>query len=71
MTNRRNGTRDSEPDADETTGAGAEAAEGMHGTDGQHSEDRPGSEPLKERETEHKSGYGGEGSKPKTSSDQR
>lgn len=30
-----------------------------------------GSEPLRHRETEHKSGYGGEGANPKTSSDQR
>ena len=30
-----------------------------------------GSEPLRHRETEHKSGYGGEQEKPKTSSDQR
>ena len=30
-----------------------------------------GSEPLRHRETEHKSGYGGEGAEPKTSSDQR
>jgi hypothetical protein len=30
-----------------------------------------GSEPLRHRDTEHKSGYGGEGAEPKTSSDQR
>jgi len=30
-----------------------------------------GSEPLRHRDTEHKSGYGGEGAAPKTSSDQR
>ena len=30
-----------------------------------------GSEPLRHRETEHTSGYGGEGANPKTSSDQR
>ena len=30
-----------------------------------------GSEPLRHRETEHKSGYGGEQTEPKTSSDQR
>ena len=30
-----------------------------------------GSEPLRHRETEHKSGYGGEKAEPKTSSDQR
>jgi hypothetical protein len=30
-----------------------------------------GSEPLRHRETEHKSGYGGEKAEPKTSSDER
>ena len=71
------------------TGAGAEAAEGMHSTKGREPEDRSGvehahgepgrgegaglsgSEPLRHRETEHKSGYGGEKAEPKTSSDQR
>jgi hypothetical protein len=57
------------------TGAGSEAAEGIHGA----SEDRPtgadddraGSEPLADRENEHRSGYGGAGGKPVRSSDQR
>lgn len=71
------------------TGAGAEAAEGMHSTKGRRPDERSGveraqndraegedaersgSEPLRHRETEHKSGYGGEGAEPKTSSDQR
>jgi len=71
------------------TGAGAEAAEGIHSTKGRRPEEpsgvehtadereldetpgRSGSEPLRHRETEHKSGYGGEGSRPKTSSDDR
>lgn len=71
------------------TGAGAEAAEGMHSSKGRSPEERsgverahgepgrgegaglPGSEPLRHRETEHKSGYGGEKGEPKTSSDQR
>jgi len=71
------------------TGAGAEAAEGMHSTDERDETDKSGvehkhgepgrgegaglsgSEPLRHRETEHKSGYGGEGANPKTSSDQR
>ena len=71
------------------TGAGAEAAEGVHSTKGRSEKDRSGverahgepgrgegaglsgSEPLRHRETEHKSGYGGEKSEPKTSSDQR
>ena len=68
MTDRRNGSK---PDENRSTGAGAEAAEGIRGDTEKHSEDGPGSEPLKERETEHKSGYGGEGAKPKISSDQR
>ncbi len=76
--------------SDRSTGAGAEAAEGVHGAQ----EDRDpqersgverahgepgrgegaglsGSEPLRHRETEHKSGYGGEGAEPKTSSEDR
>jgi hypothetical protein len=73
-----------------STGAGAEAAEGMHGAKGKRDlRDRSGveqahgepgrgegaglsgSEPLRHRETEHKSGYGGEGAEPKTSSEDR
>ena len=71
------------------TGAGAEAAEGIHSTKGkapsersavEHAHGEPGrgegaglsgSEPLRHRETEHKSGYGGEQGRPKTSSDER
>jgi hypothetical protein len=67
------------------TGAGAEAAEGVHSTDGRdphdksgvedantgETEERSGSEPLHHRDAEHKSGYGGEKAQPKTSSDQR
>ncbi|MGH7665549.1 MAG: hypothetical protein ACRENI_14860 [Gemmatimonadaceae bacterium] len=51
--------------------------EARHGVDAgrdQPNETPPtqvGSEPLEERNTEHKSGYGGEGGKPKTSSDER
>ena len=74
---------------EESTGAGSEAAEGIHSTKGhdpkekssvEHAHGEPGrgegaglsgSEPLRHRETEHKSGYGGEGAEPKTSSDQR
>lgn len=63
-------------------GMGSEASEGVHGaqqegssdvqggTDEQ-SGDRSGSEPLAGRKMEHKSGYGGEGGAPRTSSDQR
>jgi hypothetical protein len=71
------------------TGAGAEAAEGIHGTKAQPPQERSGvehahgepgrgegaglsgSEPLRHREGEHKSGYGGEMGEPKTSSDKR
>ena len=78
------------------TGAGAEAAEGIHSADGgrdpgdrsalesqptgrgdapsgrQGSTQEPtGSEPLTDRETEHRSGYGGSGGRPVSSSDQR
>lgn len=69
------------------TGAGSEASEGIHGAKGDRdegakssvSENRPsadrkkGSEPLDEadRSNEHRSGYGGSGGAPVTSSDQR
>ena len=71
------------------TGAGAEAAEGIHSTKGnepakrsavEHAHGEPGrgegaglsgSEPLRHRETEHKSGYGGEKAEPRSSSDKR
>ena len=56
------------------TGAGAEAAQGVHGANDEARDDdehRSGSEPLKHRDAEHKSGYGGEKAEPKTSSDQR
>lgn len=67
------------------TGAGSEATEGVHGTGGRSEGDtsgvvadrnqgkqgRKGSEPLEERANEHRSGYGGKGGTPVTSSDQR
>jgi hypothetical protein len=68
------------------TGAGSEAAEGIHGAgtdrdqgDRSSVEERPtgtddersGSEPLVDRETEHRSGYGGAGGQPVQSSDKR
>ncbi|HEV2641409.1 MAG TPA: hypothetical protein VGT98_01820 [Candidatus Elarobacter sp.] len=57
------------------TGAGSEAARGIqrgiHEQNRKGSGKKPGSEPLQERETEHESGYGGEGGTPRTSSDQR
>jgi hypothetical protein len=99
------GTRVGSPDAGNTsrrndssgsTGAGAEAAEGIHSADGGRdpgdrtalegqptgradsrsgraggSQEPTGSEPLIDRETEHRSGYGGSGGRPVRSSDQR
>ncbi len=78
------------------TGAGAEAAEGIHSADGDRDpadrsavESQPtgrggtkaaggsaeaapsGSEPLTDRENEHRSGYGGAGGKPVRSADHR
>jgi hypothetical protein len=69
------------------TGAGSEASEGIHGAKGGRDEDakssvakdraagdrKKGSEPLDDanRTTEHRSGYGGSGGAPVTSSDQR
>ena len=69
------------------TGAGSEASEGIHGAKGGRDEgakssvyeDRSpadrnkGSEPLDDadRSNEHRSGYGGSGGAPVTSSDQR
>ena len=77
--NKRDAYRMEEPMAeqhndDKTTGAGSEAAEGLRGANkSAHGDDeeRSGSEPLKHRDAEHKSGYGGEKGEPKTSSDQR
>lgn len=71
--------------ADKSTGAGAEAAEGVHGLEEQGSGKKPGdhrgkanagsndqgSEPLEGRNREHRSGYGGSGGEPVASSDQR
>jgi hypothetical protein len=68
------------------TGAGSEAAEGIHGASTDRDptdqsavedpatgadDDRAGSEPLVDREAEHRSGYGGSGGKPVKSTDQR
>lgn len=67
------------------SGMGSEASEGIHGAEGRDerdrssvaadrqeegSKDRAGSEPL-DRTQEHRSGYGGSGGRPVTSSDQR
>lgn len=63
-------------------GVGSEAAEGLHDVDMKGTHERTGlehrtpgsqvgSEPLREREWNHESGYGGRGGKPKTSSDSR
>jgi hypothetical protein len=74
---------------DAPTGAGAEAAEGIHGAQGRPDSARTGvsaprgtdespatsetsgSEPLRDREVTHQSGYGGEMGEAKKSSDQR
>jgi hypothetical protein len=79
----------------DATGAGAEAAEGIHSADGGRDPSDPsaiesqptgrggsprdaatnqepsGSEPLTDRETEQRSGYGGSAGKPVRSSDKR
>jgi hypothetical protein len=63
-----------------STGMGAEGAQGIHDVQEQRGtldqEQRAqagmqGSEPLEGRGSEHKPSYGGEGGKPRTSSDQR
>lgn len=54
-----------------STGSGSEAARGIHSANQGGNSAKPGSEPLERREAEHKSGYGGEGGAPRTSSDQR
>ena len=75
------GTRVGHPDAPQRaskqgdgdeggTEAGNEAARGIHERN-KGGGDRPGSEPLKDRGTEHESGYGGKGGDPKQSSDKR
>jgi hypothetical protein len=53
-----------------STGAGNEGAAGIHGANKGGSPKKPGSEPLKERDNEHTSGYGGAGGTSKRSSDQ-
>ena len=67
------------------SGMGSEATEGVHGAGGRSEKDnsgvtasraedaktQKGSEPLEERTQQHRSGYGGSGGAPVTSSDQR
>ena len=67
------------------TGIGSEATEGVHGVGGRREKDhsgvtanradgskaRKGSKPLEERAQQHRSGYGGSGGTPVTSSDER
>jgi hypothetical protein len=76
---------DRESDSSPETGAGAESARGIHAQGSGEEIDRTaeesgaqddgsarsGSEPLRGRQREHVSGYGGAADKPKTSSDQR
>lgn len=64
-----------------STGAGAEAAQGVQSANQnggtspegakQNDTEKSGSEPLTGRESEHKSGYGGDRGAPRTSSDTR
>lgn len=63
--------RPSEPNRSGNSDSGNEAARGIHSDNMKGAETRPGSEPLKDRKTEHESGYGGKGGDPKTSSDER
>ena len=62
-------------DAKGPTGIGAEGAAGINAVSGREREEKgateKGSEPLQETEKIHKPSYGGEGGKPRTSSDQR
>jgi len=68
------------PPGEGSTGMGSEASEGIHGADADRDEsdatslegkstgrdgERAGSEPLKDREQEHHSRYGGAGGEPK------
>lgn len=55
----------SDPAADTALGA---RSTGVNSRDGAM---RAGSEPLRERSVEHRSGYGGEGGAPRTSADER
>jgi hypothetical protein len=79
------GHSDNQNGATRPSGTGSEATEGVHGAGGRSEEDntsvtanraegskdQKGSEPLDERVQQHRSGYGGSGGKPVTSSDQR
>jgi hypothetical protein len=60
--------RNEVPDEKPKHGAGAEAAEGIHQAnrgENDDDEERSGSEPLRHRDAEHKSGYGGEKAEPR------
>lgn len=56
--------KDSKEHMDKESGADKRSGETHSGTPNPH-------DPNKERSTEHKSGYGGEGGAPRTSADQR
>ena len=74
-------------DDETSAGSGAEAAEGIHGAKGRpesartgvsaprdadgEGPERAGSEPLRDTQPTHQSGYGGEMGEPKESSDAR
>ena len=74
--NRKGAKKEEEAEGGGETGAGAEAAEGLHSAGGRAPEERsaadrttesdaPGSEPLQDREDNPKGSYGGEGGKPR------
>jgi hypothetical protein len=64
------GVHADQPATDGANAAGTDGTDAVTGRGAEGSADRAGSEPLG-REREHKPSYGGEGGKPRTSSDQR
>ena len=64
------GVHADQPATDGANAAGTDGTDAVTGRGAEGTADRAGSEPLG-REREHKPSYGGEGGKPRTSSDQR
>lgn len=64
------GVHAEQPDTAGADAAGTTGTDAVTGRGSEGSADRAGSEPL-DREREHKGSYGGEGGRPRTSSDQR
>lgn len=52
-------------EGNDDTALGGEAARGIEGANEDGDPDRPGSEPLRERQQEHEPGYGGKGGEPR------